>query len=109
MHHKKREHPSNIICKYFMTNNCRRSARQGADCWYRHEMLPVTAQSVARQNQNMPQIGSPDWNTNFPKLPTLSQSTVVGLKQQMWTMMNQQNQQQQEMKLMMSQIMSLNM
>ena len=27
MHHRKREHPSNIMCKYFLSNKCRRRKR----------------------------------------------------------------------------------
>ena len=86
MHLKKGEHSSTIICKYFLINNCGRSARQGADCWYRHEMLPGTALNVARSNQNIPEPGSTSWNTNIPKLPILSQSAVVGLNMYNQTM-----------------------
>ena len=32
MHHRKREHPSNVACKYFLKNLCRRSNKCGKCC-----------------------------------------------------------------------------
>ena len=117
MHHKKREHPSNIICKHFLDGNCRRSANNGAMCWYRHDQLPMTAPNVNRSNLIIPAPGTTSWNMNFPQLPTSSQGSVVGLQQQMmliWQQQkqeqhNQQAQHQQHMAAMMSQLMNLNM
>ena len=117
MHHKKREHPSNIMCQYFLSGNCRQSANQGAKCWYRHNLLPITAQNVERVNIPIPPHGRPSWNQNFPPMPTLSQSPVVGLQQQIMAVLqqqrqeqqNQQNQHQQQMSLMMTQMMKMNM
>ena len=117
MHHRKREHPSNIICKYFLSNNCRRSANQGALCWYRHDHLPSTATSVINTAPYAATSASPSWNTNFPPLPTMSQSSMVGLQQQVLNMIQQQKvqqqqqqqQHQQQMTIMMSQMMNMNM
>ena len=51
MNHKKREHPSNIVCKNFCLGNCRRSEEQG---WYLHKIFPggVSSQYVTSNNQN---------------------------------------------------------
>ena len=46
MHHRKREHPINIVCKYFLTNTCRRSSNQGALSWFRHYQLHLSAPNV---------------------------------------------------------------
>ena len=117
MHHKKREHPNNIICKHFLSGNCRRSANQGALCWYRHDQLPISAQSVVTNPLFLPPPGSPTWNMDFPQYPTMGQSPVVGMRQQLWAILHQQKQQQQkqqqehqqQMENMMSQLMNLNM
>ena len=47
MHHRKREHLSNMMCKFFLSNTCRRSSNQGALCWFRHDELPLSAPGVA--------------------------------------------------------------
>ena len=115
IHHKKREHPSNIICKYFLNGNCRRSANNGALCWFRHDQLPTSAPSVVRNPLNLPPPGSPSWNMDFPQYPTMGQSPVVGMQQQLWAILHQQKQQQQQqehqqqMTHIMSQLMNLNM
>ena len=115
MHHKKREHPNNIICKYFLNGNCRRSANNGALCLFRHDQLPTYAPSVVRNPLHLPPPGSPSWNMDFPQYPTMGQSPVVGMQQQLWAILHQQKQQQQQqehqqqMTHMMSQLMNLNM
>ena len=117
MHHRKREHPSNIMCKYFLTNTCRRSANQGALCWYRHEMLPTNAPPVANTAPFVATSASPSWNINFPPLPIMSSSSMVGLQQQMMTMIQQQKlqqeqqhqQHQQELNIVMTRMMNMNM
>ena len=117
MHHRKREHPSNIICKHFLANNCRRSANQGALCWYRHDHLPATAPAVVNTAPFSATSASASWNTNFPPIPTMSQSSMVGLQQQVMKMIQQQKvqqqqqqqQHQQQMNIMMSQMMNMNM
>ena len=117
MHHKKREHPNNIICKYFLNGNCRRSANNGALCWFRHDQLPTSAPSVVRNPLHLPPPGSPSWNMDFPQYPTMDQSPLVGMQQQIWAILHQQKKQQQQqqqehqqqMTHMMSQLMNLNM
>ena len=47
MNHRKREHPSFILCKDFLSGNCRRSEKE---CWYIHQtFLPrhVTTSNVS--------------------------------------------------------------
>ena len=95
-HHRKHEHPSKIVCKYFLTNTCRRSSNQGALCWFRHDQLPLSAPNVANAEPGVATSVSPFWNTNFPLLPAMSQSPMSGLQQQMVTMMQQQKLQQQQ-------------
>ena len=108
MHHRKREHTSNIVCKYFLTNTCRRSSNQGALCWFRHDQHPLSATPGVATSV------SPLWNTNFPLLPAMSQSPISGLQQQIVTMMQQQKLQQQQqqqhekMRMMMTQVMNMN-
>ena len=117
MHHKKREHPNNIRCKHFLCGNCGRNANQGALCWYRHDQLPMSAQSVVTNPLLLPPPGSPNWNMDFPQYPTMSQSPLVGMQQQIWSILHQQKLQQQkqqqehqqQMTNMMSQLMNLNM
>ena len=48
MAHRKAEHTSRIVCKHWLTSNCRREEK---DCWYRHSHLPITpsVQSVPTQ------------------------------------------------------------
>ena len=41
VHHRKREHPSKIRCKYFLTNTCRISSDQGALGGFRHDQLQM--------------------------------------------------------------------
>ena len=53
VHHRKREHPSKIRCKYFLTNTCRISSNQGALCGFRHDQLPLCAPNVANAAQGV--------------------------------------------------------
>ena len=92
MFHKKRVHPSNITCSNFLAGYCRRGER----CWYRHELLPTPVQNVERPPISLPPPGSPSWNQDFPVIPTMGQSPVVGLQQQLMIVLNQQRQQQQQ-------------
>ena len=117
MNHRKLEHPSTIVCKYFLTNTYRRSSNQGALCWFRHDQLPLSAPNVANAAPGVATSVSPLWNTNFPLLPAMSQSPMSGLQQQMVTIMQQQKLQQKEqqqqhqeqMRMMMTQMMNMNM
>ena len=95
MFHKKRAQTSNIICTNFLNGYCRRGAT-GEHCWYRHNQLPTAAPSVARPQASLPLPGSTSWNLDFPLHPTMGQSPVVGLQQQMNAILEQQRQQQQQ-------------
>ena len=53
MNHRKGEHPSNIVCKYFLTNTCRRSRNQGALFWLRYDQLTLPAPHVANAGPNV--------------------------------------------------------
>ena len=112
MFHKKRAHPSNIMCSNFLNGYCRRGV-SGEFCWWRHDQLQAPAPSVERPQTSLPSPGSPSWNLDFPVNPTIGQNPVVGLQQQMVKMLEQQElqqqQQQQQMNVLMKQLMSLNM
>ena len=115
MFHKKRAHPSNIMCTNFLNGYCRRG-NTGEHCWYRHDQLPTTAPSVARPQVSPSPPGSTSWNLDFPVHPTMGQSPVVGLQQQMIAILKQQTQQQQQqqqhqqqMNILMSKLVNLNM
>ena len=111
MFHKKRVHPSNIVCSNFLGGYCRRGV-SGEFCWYRHDQLPVSATNVRRPQISLPPPGSTSWDTDFPAIPTMAQSPVVGLQQQIMNVIQQQKQQQQhqqKLNMMMSQLMNLNM
>ena len=62
VHHRKREHPSKIVCKYFLTNPCKRSSNQGALCWFRHDQLPLCAPNVANAAHGVEISVSLLWN-----------------------------------------------
>ena len=68
MNHKKKEHPSNIICKNFCLGNCRRSEDQ---CWYLHKILlgGVSSQYVCPDNQNTLQQSRQASSTPWGSLP----------------------------------------
>ena len=112
-----REHPRNIVCKYFLKNTCRRIGNQRALCWFRYDQLPLSAPNVANAAPGVATSVSPLWNTNFPLLLAMSQSLSSGLQQQMVTMIQQQKLQQQQqqqqhqeqMRMMMTQMMNMNM
>ena len=115
MFHKKRAHPSNIMCTNFLNGYCRRG-NTGEHCWYRHDQLPTTAPSVARPQISPSPPGSTSSNLDFPVHPTMGQSPVVGLQQQMIAILKQQTQQQQQqqqhqqqMNILMSKLVNLNM
>ena len=107
MFHKKRAHPSNIICTNFLNGYCRRGVT-GEHCWWRHDQLPTAAPSVARPNTILPPPGSPNWNMDFPTFPTMAQGSMVGLQQQMMMVLQQQQQHQQQVEVMMTRLMNLN-
>ena len=117
IHHRKREHSSNIVCKYFLTNSWRRRSNQGALCWFRHDLLPLSAPNVGNAAPGVETSVFPLCNTNFPLLPAMSQSPISGLQQQIVTMMQhkklqqqqQQQQHQEQMRMMMTQMMNMNM
>ena len=116
MFHKKRTHPSEIICSNFLNGYCRRGI-SGEFCWYRHENKSTVVQSVARPQINLPPPGSPSWNMDFPQHPTMGLSSVVGLQKQMMGVLQQQiqeqqlqqNQHQQQMAWLLNQLVNLNM
>ena len=117
MFHKKRTHPSNIICKNFLNGHCRQG-NDGERCWYRHEILPTLALNVARPQIILPPPGSPNWDQDFPVIPTMGRSSMVGLQQQMMVtlqrqkqeqQLQQQQQHQQQMAIIMGQLVNLNM
>ena len=89
MFHKKRIHHSDILCSNFLNGYCRRGI-SGEFCWYLHKKQSTTVQNVARPQINLPPPGSPTWNTDFPKHPTMGLSSVVGLQQQMLGLIHQQ-------------------
>ena len=96
VHHRNCEHPSKIVCKYFLTNTCRQSSNQEALCWFRHDQLPLCAPNVANAAQGVAISVSPLRNKKNPLLPAMSQSPMSGLQQQMVTNMQQQKLQQQQ-------------
>ena len=114
MFHKKRAHVSNIVCKYFLEGNCRRGTA-GDLCWYRHDTLGA-ATNVARPTIILPLPGSSSWDQDFPIYPTMGQNPLVGLKQQVTMILQQQAQQQKQqqqqhqiqMNNIMSQLMTMN-
>ena len=116
MFHKKRAHPSNIMCTNFLNGYCRRGDT-GEHCWYRHDQLHTAAPSVVRPQASLPPPGSTSWNLGFPIRPTMGQSPMVGLQQQMVVILEQQRQQQQQQQqqhqqqvnMIMSKLMNLNM
>ena len=116
MFHKKRVHPSNIICSNFLNGYCRRGT-SGEFCWYQHEQPPTAVQSVARPQTTLPAPGSTNWNTDFPVHPAMGQSSVVGLQKHMMGALQQQRQEQQlqhqqhqhQMAVLMNQLVNLNM
>ena len=65
MNHKKPEHPSNIACKYFLTNTCRRNSNQVALCWFRRDQLPLSAPNVTNAAPGVATSVSPLWNKKF--------------------------------------------
>ena len=115
MFHKKRVHPSNIMCSNFLNGYCRRGI-SGEFCWYKHEAQHTPAPNVARPPNILPPPGSPSWDTDFPPHPTMGQSPMVGMKQQVLVILQQQRQEQQiqqqkhqqQMAVMMNQLMNLN-
>ena len=112
MFHKKRVHPSDIVCSNFLAGYCRRGT-SGENCWYNHDQLATAATNVARPTLSLPPPGSTSWETDFPLHPAMDQRPMVGLQQQVWAMMHQQQekqqQQQQQLSMIMNQIMNLNM
>ena len=75
MNHKKREHPSNIICKNFCLGNCRRSEDQ---CWYLHKILPGGVSSQYDNLNTLPQsrqASSAPWGS-LPNGSQPSEGTV---------------------------------
>ena len=115
MFHKKRAHPSNIMCTNFLNGYCRRGVT-GEHCWYRHDQLPTTVSNVARPPVSLPPPGSTSWDSDFPLHPAMEQRPMVGMHQQVWLMMHQQKkqlqeqqQQQQQLTTIMTQLMNLNM
>ena len=114
--HKKRVHPSNTMCSNFLNGYCQRGIK-GEFCWYKHEPQHTPAPNVARPTNNLPPPGSPSWDTDFPPHPTMGQSPMVGMKQQVLEILQQQRQEQQiqqqkhqqQMAVMMNQLMNLNM
>ena len=110
MFHKKRAHPNNIMCSNFLNGYCRRGI-SGEFCWWSHNQLQNPAPSVERPTISLPPPGSQSWNSDFPVLPTISQSPMVGLQHQLMKALElqrlQQQQQQQQMNIMMSQLMNL--
>ena len=112
MFHKKRVHPSNIVCSNFLAGYCRRGA-SGDNCWYNHNQVPIVATNVAKSPVSLPPPGSTSWDTDFPLHPAMDQRPMVGLQKQVWTMMQQQQvkqqQEQQQLSIIMKQIMNLNM
>ena len=116
MFHKKRVHPSDILCSNFLNGYCRRGI-SGEFCWYLHNKQSMTVKSVARPQIILPPPGSPSWNTDFPQHPTMGLSSVVGLQQHMMGVINQQRQEQQmqyqqhqqQMNMLMNKLVNLNM
>ena len=116
MFHKKRVHPSNVVCSNFLNGYCWRGI-SGEFCCYKHESQQTSVQIVARPPIILPPPGSPSWNTDFPPIPTTGHSPKVGLKQQTMGVIQQQRQEQQlqqqqhqqQMAFMMNQLMNLNM
>ena len=116
MFHKKRIHPSDILCSNFLNGYCRRGI-SGEFCWYRHENQSTVVQSVARPQINLPPPGSSSWNMDFPQHPTMGLSSVVGIQKQMMGVLQQQiqeqqrqqHQHQQQMSVLMNQLVNLNM
>ena len=94
MFHKKRVHVSNIVCKYYLEGNCRRGTA-GDICWYCHDMLGA-AKNVARPTIILLPPGSSSWDQDFPIYPTMGQKQLVGLKQQVTMILQQQAQQQKQ-------------
>ena len=66
MYHRKCEHPSNIVCKYILTNTCRKSSNQGALSWFRRYQLPLSAPNVANAAPGVATSVSPVWNKKIP-------------------------------------------
>ena len=60
MVHKKKEHPSIVICSKFLQGNCQRAAQ---DCWYEH--------TKEGSNENCPENNEKDSDFQFPPPPTL--------------------------------------
>ena len=116
MFHKKRVHPSDILCSDFLNGYCRRGI-SGEFSWYLHNKQSTTVQSVARPQISLPPPGSPHWDTDFPAIPTMSKNSVVGLQQTLMGVLQQQRQEQQlqhhqhqqQMSILMNQLVNLNM
>ena len=72
MFHRKRAHPSNIVCRNFLAGYCRRGA-SGENCWYRHDQLPTNVTNVARLPVSLPPPGSTSWESDFPLHPAMEQ------------------------------------
>ena len=72
--------------------------------------------NVARPPVSLPPPGSPSWDQDFPIHPTMGQNPLVGLKQHMTMILQQQAQQQKQqqqqhmlqMNNIMSQLMNMN-
>ena len=83
MNHKKRVHPSHIICKNFCLGNCRRSEEQ---CWYLHKNFPggVSSEYVRPGKKNtLPQsiqVSSNPWgllpNDSHPSVGTINENIL---------------------------------
>ena len=69
--HRKREHPSNIVVKYFLTNTCRRSSNQGALSCFRHDQLPLCVPNVAKAAQGVAKSVAIWWNKKIPLFPAI--------------------------------------
>jgi hypothetical protein len=55
MNHKKKDHPSNILCKYYMNSKCRRTSEQ---CWFNHYISPQPP-NPANQGQTIAEVHTP--------------------------------------------------
>ena len=112
MHHRKHDHSINILCKYFLTSKCIRSSNQEHYVGSDMTNSLCLVHNVANATPGVATSVSPLWNTNFPLLRAMSQSPMSGLQQQMMTMMQEQKLQQQkhqeQMRMMMSQMINMN-